>query len=222
MKAASISRIWLRARQSAVNLWRDHSGIAATEFAVIVPLMLVMFFGTIEVSTGVALDRKATLVARTLSDLTSQSPAQPLTDTYLTNVFTASISILYPYATTPINARISQIYVDSTQTAWIQWSKAATVSSSTATQATLTASSRTLGDNVTTLVPSALLVKQSFLILSEVNYLYTPTIGYVMKSAVTLADSAYTRPRQFACLSYNSYPVISGTPPTCPMPLTGY
>jgi hypothetical protein len=37
---------------------QDRSGIAATEFAVIVPIMLVMFFGTVEFSTGVAIDRK--------------------------------------------------------------------------------------------------------------------------------------------------------------------
>ena len=58
----------------------DRSGIAATEFAVIVPIMLVMFFGTVEFSSGVAVDRKVTLMARTLSDLTSQSTAVDDTD----------------------------------------------------------------------------------------------------------------------------------------------
>ena len=68
-----ISKIWLRARRSVLDLIGDCRGIAATEFAVIVPIMLVMFFGTVEFSSGVAVDRKVTLVARTLSDLTSQS-----------------------------------------------------------------------------------------------------------------------------------------------------
>ena len=57
------------------DLSADRRGIAAIEFAVIVPLMLVMFFGTVEFSSGVAVDRKVTLMARTLSDLTSQSPS---------------------------------------------------------------------------------------------------------------------------------------------------
>jgi Flp pilus assembly protein TadG len=228
MKAISMSRIWLRARQSAVSLWCDHNAIAATEFAVIVPLMLVMFFGTIEYSSGVAVDRKSSLVARTLSDLTSQSwyqngaPVQNLTDSVMTNVFTATMAILQPYAATPAQERVSEIYVDSTKTAWIQWSRAATFAAG-ATQATLTTSSRSPGDNVTTLVPAALLVKQTYLILSEVSYLYQPTIGYVMApSGVTLADSAYTRPRQFACLSYtsiSSLPNFAGvTQPACPTP----
>ena len=114
MKAISMSRIWLRARQSAVSLWCDHNAIAATEFAVIVPLMLVMFFGTIEYSSGVAVDRKSSLVARTLSDLTSQSwyqngaPVQNLTDSVMTNVFTATMAILQPYAATPAQERVSE------------------------------------------------------------------------------------------------------------------
>jgi Flp pilus assembly protein TadG len=60
MKTISTSPIWLRARRCAVNMLGDSSGIAATEFAVIVPLMLAMFFGTVEFSSGVAVDRKVT------------------------------------------------------------------------------------------------------------------------------------------------------------------
>ncbi|MDP1881421.1 MAG: TadE/TadG family type IV pilus assembly protein, partial [Bradyrhizobium sp.] len=77
----------------------DRSGIAATEFAVIVPVMLVMFFGTVEFSSGVAVDRKVTLMARTLSDLTSQSVS--VNDTDLTGFFAASKAIMTPYSSAP-------------------------------------------------------------------------------------------------------------------------
>ena len=89
---------------------RDRSGIAATEFAVIVPVMLVMFFGTVEFSSGVAVDRKVTLMARTLSDLTSQSTA--VSDTDLTGFFAASKGIMTPYSSTPTQSTISELYVD--------------------------------------------------------------------------------------------------------------
>jgi Flp pilus assembly protein TadG len=209
MKATSMSRIWLRARLSVANLLRDHSGIAATEFAVIVPIMLVMFFGTVEFSSGVAVDRKVTLVARTLSDLTSQS-GSAVDDNYLKNVFSASIAILTPYSATPTKATLSEIYVDSLKIAKIQWSKAATIASG-ATQATLATSSRNAGDIVT--LPPALLVPQTYLIFSEVSYLYTPTVGYVMgKAGVTLSDLAYTRPRYVNCVIYNTVPAGCPTP----------
>jgi Flp pilus assembly protein TadG len=223
MKATSMSRIWLRARLSVARLLHDRSGVAATEFAVIAPVMLVMFFGTVEISSGVAVDRKITLTARTLSDLTSQAapssanaPDAPVTDAYLQNVFTASVAIVQPYCATPTQARLSEIYVDSNKVAKIQWSKAATFPGCTA-PATLTTSSRNAGDVVTSLVPAALLVKQTYLLLSELSYLYTPAVGYVMgKAGVTLNDVAYTRPRQVVCVTYNNLPAPNPTP--CPTP----
>jgi Flp pilus assembly protein TadG len=108
----SISRMWHSARLSGAELFRDNSGIAATEFAVIVPIMLVLFFGTVEFSSGVAVDRKVTLVARTLSDLTSQSTSVATTD--MANFFAASASILTPYSSTPAKAAISELYVNPT------------------------------------------------------------------------------------------------------------
>ena len=218
MKAAYISRIWLRARLSAIHLLHDRSGIAATEFAVIVPIMLVMFFGTVEFSSAVAVDRKVTLTARTLSDLTSQS-AVTINDNYLTNVFTASIGIMWPYDPTPTTATLSEIYVDSTGKAKIQWSRAATIATvSGSTQATLIVSARKAGDDVTSIVPAALVVKQTYLIFSEVGYLYKPTIGYVMaKAGLSLDDISYTRPRQIPCITYTNSSGVSLPAGNCPL-----
>ena len=61
-----------RPRVAIAGFFADRSGVAAIEFAVIVPLMLVMFFGTVEFSSGLAVDRKVSLVARTIVNLTSQ------------------------------------------------------------------------------------------------------------------------------------------------------
>jgi len=205
----SILKFRIRARLFAARFLMDRSGIAATEFAVIVPIMLVLFFGTVEFSSGVAVDRKVTLTARTLSDLTSQFLASPATmaDSDLINIFTASTSILYPYTPVPTKAQLSEIYVDSNKIATIKWSKAGVVSSASS-PATLATSTRAAGNIVTTLVPVALLVPQTYLIFSEVSYLYTPTIGYVMaKSGVNLSDVEFTRPRQGTCVLYNNVPL---------------
>jgi Flp pilus assembly protein TadG len=200
----TIFRIWLRARHSLRNLARDNSGIAATEFAVIVPIMLVMFFGTLEFSSGIAVDRKVTLVARTLSDLTSQSTAVATSD--ITNFFTASCKILTPYPPLPTQGTISELYVDpSTLAARVQWSKSATFDSSC--NVTL-GTGRTVSSTVT--IPAQLAVAGTYLIFSEVSYVYVPTIGYVMaKAGVNLSDVSYTRPRQSTCVFYS--PAIACT-----------
>ena len=164
----------------------DRRGVAATEFAFIVPLMLVMFFGTVEFCSAIAVDRKVTLMARTLSDLTSQSTT--VGDSDMSNFFAASTGIMYPYSTTPVNATITELYVDpTTKQATVKWSKGSTP--------------RAVG--MTVGVPAELLVSGTYLIFSEVNYQYVPTIGYVMgKTGVKLSDVAYTRPRQSTCVIY--------------------
>lgn len=180
-------------RQRLVELRRDRSGVAATEFAIIVPMMLVLFFGVVEFSSGVAVDRKVTIVARTLSDLVSQNLS--VTDTQFTNFFNAGNQVMSqyaqpPYSSSTLHSTISMLYVDpNTHTAKVQWSKGYAV--------------RATSQVVT--IPTALKVDGTYLIFSEVSYLYTPTIGYVMApSGVNLADVSYSRPRQSSCVLYGT------------------
>jgi Flp pilus assembly protein TadG len=196
----SISHIWLRLRRCAARLSKDCSGLAATEFVMIVPVMLTMFFGMVEFSSGVAVDRKVTLVARTLSDLTSQSTT--VTDTDLSNFFAASIGILTPYSASPTQSTLTELYVDpTTLKAKVQWSKASTFNSSGAV--VLATSSHLPSDIIA--IPPALAVAGTYLIWSEVSYKYVPAVGYVMaKAGVTLSDLTYTRPRQSSCVMYKT------------------
>jgi Flp pilus assembly protein TadG len=181
-----MSRIWLRIQRAARDLPGDTRGIAAIEFAMIVPLMLVLFFGTVEFSSGVAVDRKVTLMARTLSDLTSQN--EKITDTQLTNFFNASSGIMTPYSATPVKSTITELYVDpATKVARVQWSKG----------------DAPRGTGSTVAIPTALQVGDTYLIYSEVSYKYTPAVGFVMtKTGIDLSDFTYTRPRYSKCVIY--------------------
>jgi Flp pilus assembly protein TadG len=196
------STIWLEMRRCAAGLIADCRGVAATEFAVVVPIMLVLFFGTVEFSSGVAVDRKVTLMARTLSDLTSQSPNKGVSDADLINFFEAAGGIMTPYDVTPMKPTISEIYVNASGKATIQWSKSATVALvGGAPVATLTTSARGPGNTIA--IPPNLAIPNTYLIFSEVSYLYTPTVGYVMaKAGINLSNLAYTRPRQSLCVAY--------------------
>lgn len=184
----SMSRRLLHAHRTARDFLRDRTGIAAVEFAFILPLMLVMFFGTVEFSQGVAVDRKVTIMARTMSDLTSQNTS--VTSTQLNNFFAASTAIMTPYSASPVQSTISELYVDpNTLAARVQWS--------------VGNAPRAVGSTVT--IPTALQVGGTYLIFSEVSYRYVPTIGYVMSpSGVNLSDVAYTRPRQSTCVLYGT------------------
>jgi Flp pilus assembly protein TadG len=205
----SIQRLCLRALRSPAALAKDCSGIAATEFAVIVPIMLVMFFGTIEFSSGVAADRKVTIMARTLADLTSQSGV--VNDTDLSNFFAASGAVMYPYAapytSMTTNATISELYIDpASGNARVQWSKGS-APRAVSSIVSIPSSLISRDPNTNAIIPN------QYILFSEVNFQYVPTIGYVMvPSGVSLNDVAYTRPRQSTCVFYPSTP----SPATCP------
>ena len=95
---------------AATRLAHDNRGLAAVEFAMIVPLMLVMFFGTVEFSSAVAVNRKVSMMAQTLSDLTSRYTN--VGDTDISNFFTIGNAMLTPYSATPLQATITEIYID--------------------------------------------------------------------------------------------------------------
>jgi len=184
-----MTTIWLRIRRLAGELRSNKSGLAAVEFAMIIPVMALLFVGTNEFSAGVAVDRKVTLMARTLSDLTSQNTS--VTDTQFTNFFNASSAIMTPYSASPVQATISELYIDpTTLQARVQWSKGAVVR----------------GDGTTVPVPTALQIGGTYLIYSEVSYKYVPSVAWFINKAdgITLTDYTFTRPRQSLCVMYGT------------------
>ncbi|KRQ93473.1 hypothetical protein CQ10_07790 [Bradyrhizobium valentinum] len=197
------------------GLLDDRSGLAAVEFAMIFPMMLVMFFGVVELSAAISADRKATLVARTLSDLTSQ--AKSVADADLKNFGEAAKAIMTPYPPSPLISSITELYVDDPSgVARVQWSKGLTIDASGNVSIAPTAPHNP-GDVVP--LPSTLTAaKGTYVIWSEVSYKYTPAVGYMLaKTGLTFKDAAFTRPRLVLCVIY---PTPSGSLPTeCPTPL---
>jgi len=168
---------------------RDGRASVAVEFAAIVPLMFMMFFGTVEFSSALAINRKVTLVARTMSDLTSQ--ASTVTDVDFDNFDITAKAIMTPYPGAPLNSTVSELYVDpTTLTAKVKWSKGAAP----------------LGVDATVVIPTALQIGGTYLIYSQVEYKYTPAVGYMIDKTIgiTLKDFTYTRPRQSLCVLYGS------------------
>lgn len=184
-----MSTIWLRMRRQAFELRGNNSGVAAVEFAMIIPLMAMLLVGTNEFSAGVAIDRKVTIMARTLSDLTSQN--EKVTDAQLTNFFNASKAVMTPYASAPVEGTITELWINpTTLKARVQWSKGANAHSP--------------GDIIE--IPEALKIAGTYLIYSEVKYKYVPSVAWFLNKAngITLSDVTFTRPRQSLCVMYNT------------------
>jgi Flp pilus assembly protein TadG len=186
-----MSKFVQRSHRLVVRFVRDRRGLAAVEFAFIVPLMLTLTFGTIEVSSGVAIDRKVTLTARSLSDLVSQGTQVAQSD--LKNFFGLGSAIMTPYPVTPstMTQRVSAVSIDASKVAKVVWSYAGSVNGTN-----ITVVKGYDKNTVISTIPAGLLVPNTQLIWSEVTYTYTPIVGYVINGAIPLKDQCFTRPRQ--------------------------
>ena len=161
------------------GLAADERGVSAVEFAMLLPLMLSLYLGAVEVSQGIGADRKVTLTARTICDLVSQVSSIGNAD--MTNALNASSAVMAPFPITNLKVTVSSVKIDAAGKATVDWSD------------TLNGTARTTGSTVT--LPAALNVANTSLIWSEVQYTYKPVIGYVMTGTLTLKDQIYMRPR---------------------------
>jgi Flp pilus assembly protein TadG len=168
----------------------DQSGVSAVEFAILLPLMLTMYLGGVEVSQAVSADRKATLVAHTVGDLVAQQ--SNVTSAYVTTVLVnASAAVAYPFSPSNLKTTVTSVCINSAGTvATVAWSR--------------TQNGTTHSGVVTSSIPTALMVANTSLIWGEASYDYRPTIGWTITGTLTLRDKFFLRPRLASSVTLDS------------------
>jgi Flp pilus assembly protein TadG len=158
---------------------KDHRGVAAVEFALILPVMLTIYLGGVEAGDGFAINTRVTLVTRSVTDLATQYVT--INNQDMSNILGASTSIVAPYAAANIILTVSEVTTDNNGNGTITWSDS------------LNGTARTVGSAIT--LPTSLKIKNISLIFGEVSYSYTPALGYTITGTITMSDSFYMLPR---------------------------
>jgi Flp pilus assembly protein TadG len=111
-------------RAATAKLSHDERGIAAVEFALILPLVLTLYLGLAEFSEGFRTSEKLNLLAHTLADLTAQQLTGGSTtgqagmdETTIQNIFNSAYPLMAPLSATNIKMTISEINISGTPTA---------------------------------------------------------------------------------------------------------
>ena len=164
---------------------RDRSGVAALEFALIAPLLLALYFVTMEVAQAIEVNKKVGRVGSMIADLVAQMPEIPKSE--LEGIMRIGEATLQPYNRSQPSITVTAIEVTDEATPKVQvvWSRKlidGTFSAGPAKEAAITD------------LPPALKIKGSFLIRAESSLAYEPVITWAAVSTPPRARSGWRQP----------------------------
>jgi Flp pilus assembly protein TadG len=162
------------------RLTRDAGGAAAVEFALIVPLLALIYFGVVEVTQAAMTEQRVAHTASAIGDLVAQSST--ITSAEVTDVFTVGQAIMNPYPTGGLQMRISSLTADANGNVTVAWSQGSG----------MTALSK--GSTVSGL-PSNVIKAGESVIEGDAKYVYTSVFGVVLPQPITFNETYYLRPR---------------------------
>lgn len=177
-------------------LLRDAKGLAAVEFAMILPVMLVMFMGTIEVTNLLTADRRAQSVASTLCDLVARDDS--ITNAEMTDIFAAGTAVMAGFPAGAPQMVVTSIIENGSGGAKVAWSRAknATADSTGGTVSGLPAGILASGGSV---IRVRVVLGYSLTTVNGKNYKQTSNgktiMAYDQGTGLTANKTFYLRPR---------------------------
>jgi Flp pilus assembly protein TadG len=174
-------------------------GVAAIEFAIVLPVLLLLALATFDAGRAIAIYMKVRAATYTLAAITNQyglAPQNaPIQSTDMQAITGATAVVLAPYPSSPTVVKITQIKQTSATQAIVSWSYSVNGTAYTA-------------GTPWTRLPSGLTTSNAcgsfpcYFIFAEVSYTFTPSFGYFITGPLTFSDNLYATPRSSVCVPY--------------------
>jgi Flp pilus assembly protein TadG len=157
----------------------DEGGNATVDFAFLLPIMLMLFVGVVEVTNLLRVDRKVVTAAQTTADLITQR--REVSNAQLNDFLRAAELIFEPFPAAAVSVGIAGVrFNPNTGSPEVSWTKNQNGGS----------------------VPNALTVAQGLgqpgegIVVVRVTYNYTPVFFDFILSATQIEETAVLRPRR--------------------------
>jgi len=163
--------------RSARRLATDRRGVAAIEFAFIAPVLLSLYFVTMEVSQGIEVNKKVGRVGSMVADLITQQ--QTISKSELDAILQIGGSILQPYNRSQPTIIVTAIQItdENSPKVVVAWSRKLQGGAASAGPTTAT-------------VPDTLKIRNTFLIRVQSNLAYKPVIAWTADQKKVLGLAA--------------------------------
>ncbi len=181
-----LNRLTRRTRWRGIQgLWYNEKGVSAVEFALIAPVMILIYFGCIELSLLMRADRRVTSTASSLGDLTARLVT--VQDSDMQELYNAANVLLQPYSAQNARMRITSVVDNGDGITRVGWSDGFNMTPYT--------------EDAVITVPAGLVTTPGSVIVSEVEFEYESSIGLVLSTSRTLKDTFYLRPRRVTVIN---------------------
>ncbi len=155
------------------------SGLAALEFAILLPMMVLLLFGAVELIDVLGSNRRAENTTASLADVISRDTE--VTDEEVEGLWRATEILMVPDNAADLNLRITSISIQDAATARVVWSEGRGMAARIA--------------NSTVSLPADMMRPGTSIIMAESEYQYVSPIGMIIGSPMTLNHTAYRRSR---------------------------
>jgi Flp pilus assembly protein TadG len=107
-------------REQFRRLAHDRRGVGAIEFAIIAPVLLLLYLGAVETTIGLSVAKRESRAAGSITDIMTQQTS--VNKSVLASMPSVAASIFSPYGVTGLTLKITGVTIDSTGKATVAWS----------------------------------------------------------------------------------------------------
>jgi Flp pilus assembly protein TadG len=179
----------MRLRCGVARFVADCRGMSAVEFALLLPVMLILYLGSAEISMAVATYRLVDLTANTVTNLITQYTTISKS-TQMPDILDAATQVMYPNTPADVQVVVSLVSIDKNGNATIAWSQ------------TLNGTARPAGQAIS--VPALLDIPNTNVVLGEVTFPYTAAVDFLNLGTYNLFSSIFMVPRAATTINLTS------------------
>ncbi len=166
----------------------DRQGVAAVEFALILPFLLILLIGMAETVSALNHDRKVSQIASSVTDLVAQ--AETVSSSDISDIMLAAEEILKPYSATGLEVIVASVTFDDEGDAEVDWSKDNS-----------NGSPWSAGSAPPVEFPDTIAVAGTSLVVGQSTYDYVPMFAALAQNifpratSIELSDTYFYKPR---------------------------
>ena len=203
-----------RHRDSCRRFLRATRGLAAVEFALVFPMLLLLLLASIDAGRALAIWMKVRAATYALNSMANQYTN--IQDSDLQTIEGAAAAVIAPYPSGPVGLRMSQVEI-TTGGPVVAWSDGLNMTAYAKGFTGVSVPSKLAGTSPpnnacpANAAPGLNLYsagnvngKGCYLLLAQVQYTYTPMFGAFITGPITIADSLFVTPRNSLCVVRNN------------------